>query len=255
MKRAFMVMPFSDEIVKKAYEYCVKPIFIEKQIEIRKADEIFSTNPVYDDIIQEIQNAQIIVVDISGKNPNVYYELGISHNLKQSQTIILTHDPHENTPFDIAHFRIIHYDDSIEGSAHLKKSLTQTIDYILVDYKTLYKEEYEIVMKTLSSADKQIELCMLIGLNSIGGIISEIEQIHVEGHNESFIQAFDTVYAKDAFEMFINMAYTKDEGGRIYITDKGKGFTEYLKMHGFVCDIFNEHQLSDGYISPLKNPS
>ena len=89
MKRAFMVMPFSDDIVRQAYEHCVKNVFKSKGIEIRKADEIFSTNPIYDDIVQEIQNAQIIVVDISGKNTNVLYELGIAHTLKQSQTIIL----------------------------------------------------------------------------------------------------------------------------------------------------------------------
>jgi len=250
MKRAFMVMPFSDEIVRQAYEHCVKDVFKSKGIEIRKADEIFSTNRVYDDIVQEIQNAQIIVVDISGKNTNVLYELGIAHTLKQTQTIMLTHDEYKEMPFDIAHFRIIHYDNTIEGNSRLKKMLSETIDYILADYATIFRDEYETVMNTLSYAGKNGALFALIGLQHIGGIIKIGEPVHTEGHTKfhSAGSALDSYSAGLEFKVFKSMDYVKVEGDSIYITGKGAGFVDYLKASGYTCDVFNGHIITDGYV-------
>jgi len=250
MKRAFMVMPFSDDIVRQAYEHCVKAIFKCKGIEIRKADEIFSTNPVYDDIVQEIQNAQIIVVDISGKNTNVFYELGIAHTLKQTQTIILTHDEYKEMPFDIAHFRIIHYDNTIAGSSRLKEGLSKTIDYILADYATIFRDEYETVMNTLSYAGKNGVLFALIGLRHIGGIIKIGEPLHTEGHTKSYPAGSATASysAELEFKVFKSMDYVKTEGDSIYLTDKGSGFVDYLKASGYVCDVFNDHIITEGYV-------
>jgi len=253
MKRAFMVMPFSDDIVRQGYEHCVKPVFKRKGIEIRKADEIFSVNPIYDDIVQEIQNAQIIVVDISTKNTNVFYELGIAHTLKQSQTIILTHDEIKETPFDIAHFRIIHYDNTIEGSTRLREVLERTIDYILADYLTLFGDEYRMVMDVLDYAGKRGALFCLIGLNDTGGIYKATDNLRVEGHYKNkaeayLMQALEGTNADNEFETFTKLTYTKQEGGSTYVTDKGKGFVEFLKINDYVCDLFNDNVITPGYI-------
>lgn len=248
MTRAFMVMPFSDEIVRQAYEHCVKDVFTSKGIEIRKADEIFSTNPVYDDIVQEIQNAQIIVVDISGKNANVFYELGIAHILKQTQTIILTHDKHEETPFDIKHFRIITYDNTIEGNSQLKKKLGKTIDYILADYATIFRDEYEIVMNTLSYAGEKSSLFALVGLQHIGGVTKINGPLHIEGHIGSPPGSALDAYSARIFEVFKSMDYVKTEGDSFYLTSKGSGFVDHLKASGYVCDVFNDQIITEGYI-------
>tara|TARA_R110002020_G_scaffold343801_1_gene558139 strand:+ start:161 stop:520 length:360 start_codon:yes stop_codon:yes gene_type:complete len=114
-KKVFMVMPFSNKVAKDAYDYSVRKICENHNLEIRRADDIFSTKPIYDDIVKEIKDASIIIVDISDNNPNVYYELGMAHTLKQNQTIIITQGEYNKTPFDIAHFRIIKYENSIEG--------------------------------------------------------------------------------------------------------------------------------------------
>jgi hypothetical protein len=226
MKRAFMVMPFTDDIVRQGYEHCVKPVFKQKGIEIRKADEIFSVNPIYDDIVQEIQNAQIVVVDISTKNTNVFYELGIAHTLKQSQTIILTHDK---------------------------------IDYILADYVTIFRDEYQTIMEVLDYADKRGDFYSLIGLHDTGGVSKIGKKFGSEGHykNEdkglqSYTKSLTGKYIDTVLDTFSKLNYTKLEGGSIYITDKGKGFVEFLKMNGYVCDVFNDIVITKGYIPSEK---
>lgn len=245
MKRAFMVMPFSDDIVRQAYEHCIKPIFESKAVEIRKADEIFSTNPVYDDIVQEIQNAQIIVVDISGKNNNVFYELGIAHTLKQTQTIILTHDEYKEMPFDIAHFRIIHYDNTIQGSSRLRELLSKTIDYILADYQKIYGEEYEIVMNALTYCGNEGELFGMIGLRYIGGVIKRDKPCNVEGHTKRVRSKLSVQSAESVFGAFVGMGYAKVEGDSIYLTEKGNGFIDHLIRKGYVCEKINDHVITD----------
>ncbi|MBK6362503.1 MAG: hypothetical protein IPF52_03020 [Saprospiraceae bacterium] len=66
--KVFMVMPFSNKVSNDNYSHSIRPICEEFDLEIRRADEIFGTSPIYDDIINEIQNASIIIVDISKKS-------------------------------------------------------------------------------------------------------------------------------------------------------------------------------------------
>ena len=60
IQNAFMVMPFSNSVSKSVYENCIKPVFVEFELTIRRADEIFGTTPIYDYIVREIQSASII---------------------------------------------------------------------------------------------------------------------------------------------------------------------------------------------------
>ena len=123
----FMVMPFADTTANQVYDNIVKPLCSELGYDVKRADEYVTTQVIYDEIVQSIQEATIVIVDISGKNPNVMFELGIAHALRQPSTIILTHDDVTNSPFDIKHFRINEYENSIAGGEKLKTKLRDTI--------------------------------------------------------------------------------------------------------------------------------
>lgn len=43
-----------------------------------RADEIMVSRPVMEDTKQQIAEADLVVVDFTGKNPNVYYEAGLA---------------------------------------------------------------------------------------------------------------------------------------------------------------------------------
>ena len=122
----FMVMPFADATANQVYNSIVKPLCSELGYDVVRADEYTTTKVIYDEIVQSIQNAAIVIVDISGKNPNVMYELGIAHSLRQASTVILTHDNVSDSPFDIKHFRIVGYENSISGAEKLKTKLRET---------------------------------------------------------------------------------------------------------------------------------
>ena len=130
-KSVFMIMPFSDTVSESLYNLSTTKVINELGLDIKPADEIFSANVIYDDIFVAIEKATIIIVDITGKNPNRLYELGISHALKKSSTIMITRDTFEETPFDIDHFRILQYSNTIEGKEAYEEKLRKTINSMI----------------------------------------------------------------------------------------------------------------------------
>lgn len=122
-----MILPFNDKTADKLFQLCTKHICEEVGLEIFRADEIFTTNPVLDDIVAALNEAAIVIADISGRNPNVLYELGMAHMLKRKQTIIITYDGYESIPFDISHIRIIQYKNTIDGKVAYEDQLRRTL--------------------------------------------------------------------------------------------------------------------------------
>jgi hypothetical protein len=251
MKKAFMILPFHDELADKLYQHSTKHICEEFGLEIRRADEIFTTNPILDDIVDALEEAMVIIADVSGRNPNVLYELGMAHMLKRTQTVMITRDGYENIPFDISHFRIIQYENSISGKVVYEDQLRKTLKSILRDYRSIYGEEFEIIIR-LSLAEEPVEsetLYALMALKKTARPLNKHEILHVEGHNEKTgdKQAFQSIDL-GMFSPFMNWGYVQESGDYIVLTEKGKAFVEFLEERGFVCDFINGVALTKGYV-------
>lgn len=70
-------------------------------------------------IIQSLANSDIVIADITGRNPNVFLELGIRYALCPSNTILLRQEVAE-IPFDISNFKVISYDKFKPEDASIK---------------------------------------------------------------------------------------------------------------------------------------
>jgi hypothetical protein len=46
-----------------------------------RADDFFAANSIISDVWNAITDAKVLVADCTGRNPNVFYELGIAHTL------------------------------------------------------------------------------------------------------------------------------------------------------------------------------
>lgn len=91
-----------------------------------RADDVKGPGFIPEAILQGIIDADIIVADVSGQNPNVYYELGLSHAVT-GNVIILTQPPFEQVPFDLQRFRLIQYEDMIGGDEVLADNLSEAL--------------------------------------------------------------------------------------------------------------------------------
>ncbi len=76
----FVLIPFKPPF-DSYYEEIIRPAAKSVGIEVRKSDEIYSTSPIIQDIWNQIWASTVVIADVTGKNPNVNYELGICHAL------------------------------------------------------------------------------------------------------------------------------------------------------------------------------
>ena len=75
---------------------------------VRADDDIFATGKIIDQVWSGINAAKVLVAELTSRNPNVFYELGIAHTLRKP--VVLVSSNEEDVPFDVRHIRVIYYD-------------------------------------------------------------------------------------------------------------------------------------------------
>lgn len=105
--RCFFLMPFNDSF--DIIYGTVKDILMGNGYTCNRVDEITDSKPIISKILIEILKAQYIIVDLTGCNPNVFYELGITHTFKDSQNVLLIKQKDTVAPFDIKHLQYREY--------------------------------------------------------------------------------------------------------------------------------------------------
>lgn len=88
---------------------------------VNRADDIWVHHQIIQDIVSLIDRSRIVVVDCTGKNPNVFYEAGIAHTLGREVIMITQHM--DDVPFDLRHLRAITYLNNNEGLAALETAI------------------------------------------------------------------------------------------------------------------------------------
>ncbi|MBC7878955.1 MAG: hypothetical protein H7Y59_17425 [Anaerolineales bacterium] len=122
----FVLMPFAKEF-DDIYEFGIKIACQEVDAYCERVDEQIFTGSILDRVYNQIAKADIIVSDMSGMNPNVFYETGYAHALGK-QVILLTQKI-ADIPFDLKHYSHIVYQGSIkELKEELKKRVSWCIE-------------------------------------------------------------------------------------------------------------------------------
>lgn len=124
VKLCFVLMPFNSTF-KKVYNEGIKPAIKKAHLHPKRADEIFTPTSIVQDIWEHINRSSLLIADVTDRNPNVFYEVGLSHALPK-RLIIITQKK-EDVPFDIQHIRWIPYTDTPAGRKILSRKLYRTI--------------------------------------------------------------------------------------------------------------------------------
>lgn len=123
-KKCFVIMPFRDELVE-LYIHCIRPAAEEAGFECSRSDQFIGSSNITKEIINNIIDSDVIIADLSLKNPNVFYELGIAHSLCNKTIMVSNRD--EEFPFDIKAYRLILYETGLSGGIKLKDELTNIL--------------------------------------------------------------------------------------------------------------------------------
>jgi hypothetical protein len=117
-------MPFSEKWSDRIWEKVLRPICRNLNLEAIRADDLYGYD-IVEDIWRGVNEANIIIADITNRNPNVFYELGIVHTLGKNG-ILLTQNL-VDIPFDLKRYRVIEYEDNIDGYERLESGLIKTL--------------------------------------------------------------------------------------------------------------------------------
>ena len=130
-KNCFIIMPFGnyfDEYYRNIYIPAIKDSWIHP----KRVDDIYKSSNIVGDIWNCTKSADIILADLTGKNPNVFYELWLAHAI--AKPAILIAESMDDIPFDLRSLRVITYNKNIpDWWIVLQKKITEYILETLKD--------------------------------------------------------------------------------------------------------------------------
>lgn len=130
-KFCFVLMPFREPF-DSYYKMVYVPAIKAAGLDPKRADEIFKAGPVTKDIWEHVVGSKILVAELTGRNPNVFYELGLAHAV--GRPVVLVTQDLEDVPFDLQHLRILQYNTvNADWSSKLQGDLTKAITETMRD--------------------------------------------------------------------------------------------------------------------------
>ena len=123
----FVVMPFAGPI-GSYFQHVYEPAIKKAGLKAVRADaDIFGTGKIIDQIWSGINASKVLVAELTTKNPNVFYELGLAHAL--DKPVVLVSSNEEDVPFDLRHIRVIYYDVTVSRSVARNRSSRSSKTY------------------------------------------------------------------------------------------------------------------------------
>ncbi len=134
-KVCFVIAPIGEEgsdirhRSDQIFKYIIEPVMKECDYVPIRADKIADPGLITSQMIQHLIDDSLVIADLTGRNPNVYYELAIRHTIKKPFIQIIEYD--EIIPFDVAGIRTISVEHKDLDSVHdCKEKLISQIQSI-----------------------------------------------------------------------------------------------------------------------------
>ncbi len=144
-KECFVVSQIGDENSPERihadwlFEEIIEPVTKKDfpDIVVTRADKMNTPGLIDAQIIDKLLNAELVIADLTGLNPNAFYEIGIRHLVQKP--IVHMHLSGQNIPFDISLFRSIKFD--ISQPRHLRTARSQLTNHLKEVLATDYQVE------------------------------------------------------------------------------------------------------------------
>lgn len=138
----FVLMPF-DPKFDDIYKFGIKGAAEDAGAYAERIDDQIFTEGILERVFNQINKADVVVADMTGRNPNVFYEVGYAHAL--GRIVLLLTQSADDIPFDLKHHQHLVYGGSIDT---LKSQLTTRIQWAINESKKqniLHSDPLEIV--------------------------------------------------------------------------------------------------------------
>ncbi len=119
----FLIMPFATEL--DFVHRVIADVVGSFGIRCIRADEVYLSRPVMEDVKQMIAGADLVICDFTGRNPNVYYEAGLADAWRKDWIVLS--QTSEDMTFDVRHIRSIRYSNTMGADIRLREELAQAL--------------------------------------------------------------------------------------------------------------------------------
>jgi len=131
-------------------------------------------------IIRDIRAAAVVVADVTGHNPNVFYELGIAHQEKGPGRVVIITQSTEKSPFDVSEFRQLAYTNTESGKSDLAKALPEALRRAM--HAEPESEHWSVIRGKLQRTKVIVrDLRRLLGLVEENGRLRKIKAAPLDG--------------------------------------------------------------------------
>lgn len=119
----------ADEI----FEFIVRPVTDELDLVATRSDMDPTPGQVTAQIIRSLTSAGVVIADLTGRNPNVYYELGVAHSFGKPVVVLV--DKASSLSFDTSTERVIEIGEGdrlgVAEAEKAKKKLREALRVVL----------------------------------------------------------------------------------------------------------------------------
>jgi nucleoside 2-deoxyribosyltransferase len=119
----------SDEI----FDHIIAPVVKALHLVPDRSDKDASPGSITAAIVRSILDARVVIADLTGHNPNVFYELGVAHSF--GKPVVMLNDSTEHQPFDVHNERAIALGAPVRitltDATRVKKQLRATLNIVL----------------------------------------------------------------------------------------------------------------------------
>jgi hypothetical protein len=119
----FVIMPFAPEF-DDVYQV-IRETVESHRFECVRADQRYLSGPIIEDVLDQVERADLVVADFTGKNANVFYEAGYAKALRKP--VVQIARSVSDLPFDVRHLRTFPYNTKILGDRKLAHDLSEAI--------------------------------------------------------------------------------------------------------------------------------
>ncbi|HUU94967.1 MAG TPA: hypothetical protein VM487_04440 [Phycisphaerae bacterium] len=249
----FVLMPFESSF-DDIYTFGIKGAAEDAGAYAERLDEQIFTEGMLDRIFNQISKADAIVADMTGRNPNVFYEVGYAHALGKI-VLLLTQDS-VDIPFDLKHRQHTVYGGKIQT---LRDELLTKLKWAIHESR---RRGQGPVTERLSIRLIDVELRQ-------GGGQEDAPQI--EGEAPSSFFQLPVIVRNDSVEGSLNISHAylfagsdavmlpaqEEEKVDRYIAGPGAGGTYYIRepvcLHHFTANALDAADgLSHQYRLPVR---
>lgn len=128
----FVLLPHKPEY-EDIYKHAIQPALEANRVDALKGDDIYAVGTVLNQVWNQIRQAEVIIADVSGSNPNVVFELGLCFGLRRFPILLCQNAA--DLPFNLRSLRHIEYTDDVGGVTALKEKLTDAIAAFLTEVR------------------------------------------------------------------------------------------------------------------------